>query len=108
MRSSQVAPHARPHLIRQTTTPSAGKRWWLAAFLLLGLSRSKRARVAHVVPGGRDPAIGALDVGDAERVDMAVEGIGDAAHVSPDAEGSRVEIDGLSVSLICATRAPLR
>jgi hypothetical protein len=28
------------------------------------------------------------------RVDTAVEGIGDAAHVPADAKGSRVEIDG--------------
>jgi hypothetical protein len=30
-------------------------------------------------PGGLDPAVGALDVRDAELVDMAVEGIGEAA-----------------------------
>src|SRR5919106_6969535 len=30
-------------------------------------------RVAHVVPGGLDPAVGTLDVRDAARVDMAVE-----------------------------------
>jgi hypothetical protein len=29
---------------------------------------------SHVVPGGLDPAVGALDVSDAERVDAAVEG----------------------------------
>jgi hypothetical protein len=33
-------------------------------------------------------------VGDAEFVDTAVEGIGDAAPVPADAKGSRVEIDG--------------
>jgi Resolvase, N terminal domain len=36
--------------------------------------------IAHVVPGGRDPAVGTLDVHDAEFVDMAVEGIGGASH----------------------------
>jgi hypothetical protein len=32
------------------------------------------------VPGGRDPAVGALDARDAELVDVADERIGDAAH----------------------------
>ena len=32
--------------------------------------------------------IGALDVGDAERVDVAVEGIGNAADMPSDAKGS--------------------
>ena len=45
----------------------------------------ERTRVAHVVPGGRDPAVGALDVRDPKLVDVAVEGIGDAAHVPADA-----------------------
>jgi len=44
--------------------------------------------VAHVVPGGLDPAVGTLDVRDAELVDVAVEGIGDAADVPSDAKGS--------------------
>jgi hypothetical protein len=35
-----------------------------------------------------------------------LKGIGEAAHMAPDAQGSCVELDG-SVSLICATRAPL-
>jgi hypothetical protein len=35
-----------------------------------------------------DPAVGTLDVGDAELVDMAVEGIGDAADVPSDIQGS--------------------
>jgi hypothetical protein len=43
-------------------------------------------------------------MGDAERVDVAVEGIGDAAHVPPNAEGSWIG----SVSLIWAARVPLR
>jgi hypothetical protein len=43
---------------------------------------------SHVVPGGLDPAVGALDVRDAELVDMPVERIGDAAHVPADAKGS--------------------
>jgi hypothetical protein len=37
-------------------------------------------------PGGLEPAVGALDVGDAELVDMTVEGIGDAAHMPADAK----------------------
>jgi hypothetical protein len=49
----------------------------IPAFLLFGPCRGERSRVAHVVPGGLDPAVGALDVRDAELVDMAVEGIGD-------------------------------
>jgi hypothetical protein len=39
------------------------------------------------IPGGLDPAIGALDVRDAELVDMAVEGIGDAAYMPADRKG---------------------
>jgi hypothetical protein len=35
---------------------------------------------------GLDPAVGTLDVRDAELVDMAVEGIGDAAHMPSDGE----------------------
>jgi hypothetical protein len=58
------------------------------AFLLLGASHRERTGIAHVVPGGLDPAVGALDVRDAELVDMAVEGIGDAAHMPADTEGS--------------------
>ena len=38
--------------------------------------------------GGLDPAVGALDVRDAELVDMTVEGIGDAAHMPSDTEES--------------------
>jgi hypothetical protein len=82
------------------TTPSSshqtdddtgtGKGWRLATFLLFGACRGERAGVAHVVPGGLDPAVRALDVGDAERVDMAVEGVGDAGDVPPDAQGIRV------------------
>jgi len=40
----------------------AGERWRLTAFLLLGPCRCERAGVAHIVPGGLDPAVGALDV----------------------------------------------
>jgi len=50
----------------------------LAAFLLLGRCRCKRTGIARIVPGSLDPAGGTLDVRDAELVDMAVEGIGDA------------------------------
>jgi hypothetical protein len=67
---------------------SACKRWRLAAILLLGPCRCERTGIAHVASGGLDPAVGALDVRDPELVDMAVEGIGDAAHMSPDAKGS--------------------
>jgi hypothetical protein len=70
----------------------ACRRWRLAAFLLLCARRGERTGVAHVVPGGRDPAIGTLDVRDAELVDVAVEGIGDAAQMPSDAEGIGVEI----------------
>ena len=52
----------------------ACKRWRLAAFLLFGSCHGERTGIAHVVPGGLDPAVGALDVRDAELVDMAVEG----------------------------------
>jgi hypothetical protein len=38
-----------------------------------------------------------LDVRDAELVDVAVEGIGDAAHMPSDAKGSCVEIDGQGI-----------
>jgi hypothetical protein len=38
------------------------------------------------VPGGLDPAVGTLEVRDAELVDMAVEGFGDAAHMPSDAK----------------------
>jgi hypothetical protein len=56
--------------------------------LLFGLYRCERTGIAHVVPGGPDPAVGTLDLRDAERVDVAVEGIGDATHVPADAKGS--------------------
>jgi hypothetical protein len=46
----------------------AGERWRLAAFLLLGPRRGERTGIAHVVPGGLDPAVGALDVHKAELV----------------------------------------
>jgi hypothetical protein len=44
-------------------------------------------------------------VGDAELVDMAVEGNGDAAHMPSDAKGSCVEIDGERVAHLCDTGA---
>ena len=62
---------------------AACNRWRLAASLFSGPCRCERAGAAHVVPGGLDPAAAALDVGDAELVDVAVERIGDAAHVPP-------------------------
>jgi len=67
---------------------SACERWRLAAFLLLGPCCGERSGVAHVALGGLDPAVGALDVRDAELVDMTVEGIGDAAHMPSDTEES--------------------
>ena len=66
---------------------SACQRWRLTAVLLFGFCHGERTGIAHVVPGSRDPAVGALDVGDAERVDVVVEGIGDAGHVPCDAKG---------------------
>jgi len=39
-------------------------------------------------PGGLDPAVGTLEVRDPELVDVAVEGIGDAAHMPAHAKGS--------------------
>lgn len=60
----------------------------LVACLFLGCCHGERTRVAYVVPGGLDPAVGTLDVCDAKLVDMAIEGIGDAAHMPADAKGS--------------------
>ena len=51
------------------------------------------------------PAVGALDAGDTERVDMAVEGIGDATHVPADAKRSCVEVDGLGIAHLRDARA---
>ena len=60
----------------------------LAALLLLDPCRREGTGIAHVVPDGRDPAVGALDVGDAKVVDIAVKGIGDAARMPTDATES--------------------
>jgi hypothetical protein len=68
--------------------PSASKGRQLAALLLLGPCSCERTGIAHVVPGGLDPAVGTLDVRDAELVDDAIEGIGDAAHMPADAKRS--------------------
>jgi hypothetical protein len=65
-----------PHQAGDDTSTCKWRR--LAAFLLLGRCRCERTGLAHVVPGGSDPAIGTLHVRDAEFVDLAVEGIGDA------------------------------
>jgi hypothetical protein len=76
-------PSCSPHQADNDT--NACQRWRLAVFLLLCRCHEGTG-VAHVVPGGLAPAVGALDVGDAEVVDMAVDGIGDAAHVPADAK----------------------
>jgi hypothetical protein len=58
---------------------SASERWRLAAFLLLRPCHGECSGIAHVVPGGLDPAVGTLDVRDAELIDVAVEGVGNGA-----------------------------
>jgi hypothetical protein len=75
----------RSPLPHQADDTSTCERWRLATLLLLGSCCGECTGVAHVVPGGRDPAVGTLDVGDAELVDMAVEGVGDPARMSADA-----------------------
>jgi len=62
-------------------------------------------RIAHVVPGGLDPAIGALDVREAEVVDMAVEGIGNAAHVPSDAKRGGIQVPAQRVAHLRDARA---
>jgi hypothetical protein len=54
-------------------------------------------------PGGLDPAVGALDVCDADHIDVTVEWIGDAAHMA--ADWGRVEIDGQPTADLRDTRA---
>ena len=82
-----------PGLHRSRLTPSGRRRhqrrWRLAipTFLLLGPCQGELTGIAHVVPGGLDPAVGTLDVGDAELVDVAVEGIGDAVHAGAGLRG---------------------
>jgi hypothetical protein len=46
-----------------------------------------------------------LDVGNAKLVDMAIEGVGDAAHVSCDVEGIQIELDGLRIAHLRDGRA---
>jgi hypothetical protein len=73
------SPTTSPH--QTDDQPSAGKRWRLAACLFLGCCHGERTRVAHVVPGGLDPAVAALEYGGSgTRRYMADEGISDAAH----------------------------
>jgi hypothetical protein len=45
-----------PRLRVERASSSPPQRSWLAILLLLGSCRGERTRVAHVVPGGRDPA----------------------------------------------------
>jgi hypothetical protein len=61
-----------PHQADDDTGAGKGRR--LTAFLLLCPGHSEGTGVAHVVPGGLDPAIGTLHVRDAELVDAAIEG----------------------------------
>ena len=88
-RSERMGPFTSYHQADNHT--SGRRRCRLADFLLLGTCHGERTRVAHVIPGGRDPVVGALDVGDAELVDATVEGIGDAARVPGDAKGIRIQ-----------------
>jgi hypothetical protein len=44
------------------------------AFLLFGSCHGERTAAAHVVPGGLDPAVGALEVRDTDLVNMAAKG----------------------------------
>jgi hypothetical protein len=83
----------------------AGKGWRLAAFLLLGGCDGERTGVAHVVPGSLDPAVGTLDVRDAALVDMAVQGVGDAADVPPTAQRVRIERDRCRITHLRDTGA---
>jgi hypothetical protein len=83
------SPRRRPHPIRQTTSPAPARGGGSLPCLFLGCCHGERSRVAHVVPGGLDPAVGALDVGDPELVDMAAEGISDAAHACEALPGPR-------------------
>jgi len=65
----------------------------------------ERTGVAHVGRGGLDPAVGTLDVRDPELVDVAVEGIGDAARKPSDPKRVRIEIQGLRVAHLRDTGA---
>jgi hypothetical protein len=78
----------RAHPIRQTTTPAPASGVGSPPSCSSAPATANAPGVAHVVPGGRDPAVGALDVRDAELVDVAVERIGDTAHMPADAEGT--------------------
>jgi hypothetical protein len=82
------APNARASHHETDDHTGAGQRWRPAAPLLLSACHGERAGGAHVDVGGLDPAVGTLDMGDAELVDTAIEGIGDAAQVPADAKGS--------------------
>jgi hypothetical protein len=66
------APNARahPHQADQTAAPASGGGSPPSPVP----SRSERTRVAHVVPGSRDPAVGTLNVRDAKLVDVAAQG----------------------------------
>jgi hypothetical protein len=57
------------------------------------------------VPGGRDPAVGALDARDAELLDVADERIGDAAHSRPMPKAAALIFDGQRIAHLRDARA---
>jgi hypothetical protein len=60
-----------PHYADDHT--GAGKRWRLAALLLFGPCHGERTGARSCCSRWSHPAVGALDVGDAELVDMALK-----------------------------------
>ena len=68
---------------------AVGDEWQVSDLIEIEVADRARGDVVGVaVDRGLDPAVGALEMRDAELVDLAVEGIGDAAHMPPDANGS--------------------
>jgi hypothetical protein len=79
----------RPHAIRQTTIlPPASGGGSLPSCSSLPAAANAAGSLMFV-PDGLDPAVGTLDVRDAELFNMAVEAIRDAGRVPPDAERIR-------------------